>query len=115
LEPNPLVADGLAAFVKRSCPTCSMIVPQLREAAAHSMPFQVVSQDDPQFPGDVARMIDDRALDVSWLNAIEATPTLIRYKDGLEVERVMGWDRAAWQRLTGIAGLGDGLPATQPG
>ena len=52
---------------------------------------------------------------ISWLNAIEATPTLIRYKDGLEVERVMGWDRAAWQRLTGIAGLGDGLPATQPG
>ena len=115
MEPNPLVADGLAAFVKRSCPTCAMIVPQLREAAAHSMPFQVVSQDDPQFPGGVARMLDDRALDVSWLNAIEATPTLIRYKDGLEVERVMGWDRAAWQRLTGIASLGDGLPATQPG
>ena len=75
-----------------------MIVPQLREAAAHSMPFQVVSQDDPQFPGGVASMIDDRALDISWLNAIEATPTLIRYKDGLEVERVMGWDRAASDR-----------------
>ena len=30
-------------------------------------------------------------------------------------ERVMGWDRAAWQRLTGIATLGSNLPALVPG
>ena len=112
---NPIKENGLAAFVKRACPTCAMIVPQLRAAAAHSEAFQIVTQDDPQFPPGVARVIDDSALDISFLNNIEATPTLIRYEDGREVERVMGWDRAAWRRLTGITGLGEGLPATQPG
>lgn len=115
MEPNPLKPTGLAAFVKQACPTCAMIAPQLREAAAQSAAFQVVTQDDPQFPPGVTQLIDDRELDLSYLNNIEATPTLIRYEDGREVERVMGWDRAAWRRLTGIAGLGEGLPATQPG
>ena len=32
-----------------------------------------------------------------------------------EAERVMGWDRAAWQRLTGMSSIGKGLPASQPG
>ncbi len=82
---------------------------------AHSVSsFAVVSQDDPQFPSGV-RVIDDTALDHSWLNQIEATPTLIRYARGEEVERVVGWDREAWQRLTGIVGLGRQLPALQPG
>jgi thiol-disulfide isomerase/thioredoxin len=115
VEPNPIKANGLAAFVKQACPTCAMIAPQLREVAAQSDSFQVVTQDDPRFPPQVAQLIDDRELGLSYLNNIEATPTLIRYENGREVERVMGWDRAAWRRLTGIAGLGEGLPATQPG
>lgn len=114
MEPNPIQADGLVAFVKRACPTCAMLTPQLREAA-QTKSFQVVTQDDPQFPPDVAAVIDDRELDLSYLNNIEATPTLIRFANGREIERVMGWDRAAWRRLTGIAGLGEGLPPTQPG
>ena len=60
-------------------------------------------------------MIDDRELDHSWLNNIEATPTLIRFENGREVERIVGWDREAWQRLTGLNDLGKGLPAFQPG
>jgi hypothetical protein len=27
----------------------------------------------------------------------------------------MGWDRAAWQRLTGLRSLGAHLPALRPG
>lgn len=115
MEPNSINTDGLAAFVKRACPTCAMIAPQLREAAQHSGAFQIISQDDPQFPPGVAQVIDDRALDLSYLNEIEATPTLIRFEQGREVERVMGWDRAAWRRLTGLATLGEGLPPSQPG
>jgi hypothetical protein len=42
-------------------------------------------------------------------------PTLIHYRDGLEIERVVGWDRAGWQRLTGIADLGAHLPVMRPG
>ncbi len=110
-----LVADGLVAFVKRACPTCSMIAPQMKEAAQARSDFQVVTQDDAAFPPDVANLVDDSELDHSYLNNIEATPTLIRFAAGKEVERVMGWDRAAWQRLTGMAALGSALPPLVPG
>ena len=114
MNATALPADGLVAFVKRACPTCTLIEPQLREVAGAVPAFRVVSQDDPQFPGGV-EVIDDRELDHSWLNAIEATPTLIRYAGGREVERVVGWDRAGWQRLTGLGTLGRDLPAARPG
>ncbi len=110
-----LISDGLVAFVKRACPTCSMIAPQLREAAQARRDFQVVTQDDRAFPSGVANLVDDRELGHSYLNNIEATPTLIRFAGGKEIERVMGWDRAAWQRLTGIAALGSALPPLVPG
>lgn len=110
-----IVTDGLVAFVKRACPTCAMIEPQMREAARRLPRFRVVSQDDPHFPSGVEGVIDDRALDHSWLNRIEVTPTLIRFAGGKEVERVAGWDREGWRRLTGIRDLGEGLPASRPG
>ena len=112
---QPLIADGLVAFVKRACPTCSMIEPQMREVAQVRRDFQVVTQDDAGFPAQVANLVDDRELDHSYQNEIEATPTLIRFAAGREVERVMGWDRAGWQRLTGIATIGASLPPLQPG
>lgn len=110
-----LLSDGLVAFVKRGCPTCTMIEPQMAETSRARADFQVVTQDDPQFPAGVANVLDDRALDVSWTLGIEATPTLIRFSGGKEAERVSGWDRAAWQRLTGLASLGRTLPAMQYG
>lgn len=103
------------AFVKRACSTCALIEPQMREAARVLPHFRVVSQDDPRFPDGVEAVFDDRALDHSWANRIEATPTLIRYQGGSEIERVEGWDREGWRRLTGIARLGEGLPAFRPG
>lgn len=110
-----LISDGLVAFVKRACPTCSMIEPQMRQAARARHDFQVVTQDDASFPAGVDNCVDDRELDVSYLNRIEATPTLIHFAGGREIERVMGWDRAAWQRLTGVADLGSSLPPLVPG
>ena len=110
-----LPSDGLVAFVKRACPTCTLIEPQMREVARAVPGFHAVTQDDPQFPAGVNRIIDDRELDHSWLNEIEATPTLIRFEKGREVERVVGWDREGWRRLTGIAQLGNDLPALRPG
>ncbi|HZM46983.1 MAG TPA: thioredoxin family protein [Burkholderiales bacterium] len=110
-----LIADGLVVFAKRACPTCTLVEPVMRDLAQQSAAFQVVSQDDPQFPGGVASIVDDRELDHSWLNGIEITPTLIRYESGREVERVAGWDRDGWRRLTGVTELGEGLPAFKPG
>ena len=107
--------DGLVVFSKRACPTCALIEPVMQRAAKALPAFQVVSQDDPKFPARVSNLVDDRALDHSWLNQIEATPTLIRFEGGREKERVVGWDRDGWRRLTGIADLGDSLPAFRPG
>jgi hypothetical protein len=107
--------DGLAVFVKRACPACKLIEPVMQRVAADLKAFQVVSQDDPKFPARVAGIVDDRELDHSWLNNIEFTPTLIRFQGGREAERVVGWDREGWRRLTGVRDLGEGLPAMQPG
>jgi hypothetical protein len=108
-------ADGLVAFVKRACPTCTLIEKQMAQVARMADGFYVVSQDDPRFPAGVPRVIDDRELDLSWLNNIEATPTLIRFEAGREVERVEAWNREGWRKLTGIADLGEGLPTFRPG
>lgn len=110
-----LLSDGLVAFAKRACPTCTMIERPLRQLAARLPHFQVVSQDDPAFPSGVAHVVDDRELEHSWRNRIEATPTLIRFEGGREVERVEAWDRDGWRRLTGVADLGAELPAFRPG
>lgn len=110
-----LITDGLAVFSKRACPACALIEPVMQRVAREVRRFQVVSQDDPAFPAGVGNLIDDRELDHSWLNNIEFTPTLIRYENGREVERVAGWDRDGWRKLTGIHDLGEGLPASQPG
>ena len=110
-----LKPDGLVAFSKRACPTCELIEPVMQRVAKALPAFQVVSQDDPKFPSGVPDLVDDRELDYSWLNNIEATPTLVRFQGGREAERVVGWDREGWRRLTGIRDLGDGLPAFRPG
>jgi hypothetical protein len=110
-----LKTDGLVAFVKRACPTCALIEPVMQRAAEAMPGFQVVTQDDPGFPARVANRVDDRELDHSWLNEIEATPTLVRFENGRESERIVGWDRDGWRRLTGIRDLGEGLPVFQPG
>ena len=110
-----LMPDGLAVFVKRACPTCTLIEPVMQRTSKSVPAFQVVSQDDPKFPSGVANLLDDRELDQSWLNNIEATPTLIRFQGGREAERIVGWDRDGWRRLSGIRDLGEGLPAFQPG
>jgi thiol-disulfide isomerase/thioredoxin len=109
-----LPQDGLVVFVKRACPTCEMIAPVMQRAA-HGSALTVVTQDDPGFPAEVANVIDDRELDLSYLSGIEFTPTLIRFQEGREVERVEGWDRPAWRRLTGLADAGGDLPESQPG
>src|SRR5258705_10757074 len=94
-----LKSDGLVVFVKRACPTCALIEPVMQRAAGAVPVFLVVTQGDPRFPAKVAGVAGDRALDHSWLNNIEATPTLIRFQGGREADRIVGWDRHAWRGL----------------
>lgn len=105
---------GLVAVVKRDCPTCVLTAPVLAELAA-SGGLTVWSQDDPGFPEAVADRRYDESLDTSHRLHIEIVPTLIRFEDGREVARTYGWDRAEWQRLSGLAELGAALPAMRPG
>lgn len=106
--------DGLIAVVKRDCPTCELTEPVLAELAARAG-LTVLTQDDPAFPASVPARVDDTALDLSHRLRIEIVPTLIRLQAGAETARTHGWDRAEWEKLTGLAGLGPGLPALRPG
>ena len=112
---DPLIRDGLVVFAKRACETCVLVENEMRRASRELPGFRIISQDDPQFPSGVPDVVDDRELDWSWAHRIEIMPTLLRFVRGEEVERVEGWDRAGWQRLTGIADIGAGLPLQRPG
>jgi len=105
--------DGLVCFVKADCPTCQMVQPVLQQLRA-AVPLTVLTQDDLSFPAGV-EPVDDTSLELSYHHGIEIVPTLMKVESGKAVERLEGWDRAAWERLTGLSDLGDGLPGFRPG
>src|SRR5437868_976287 len=100
--------SGLVAFVKRECPTCTLVAPVLARLAKDA-DLTVFSQDDPTFPSGT-RVVDDRSLEFSWHHGIEAVPTLLRVRDGEVVGRATGWHRDEWAGVTGFDNLGPGLP-----
>lgn len=108
--PPPIPRDGLVAVVKRDCPVCQMVEPVLA-----SLPVVVYSQDDPAFPASVPAVRDDTALEVSLALDIQTVPTLLRFQAGAEAGRTEGWLRSTWEEMTGVAGLGPGLPDHRPG
>jgi hypothetical protein len=110
---RPRLPDGVVAFVKRECPTCALVAPVLAQLASQRE-LTVYTQDDPAFPPGL-EPVDDRSLEMSWHHEIEAVPTLIRVEGGVESARVLGWHRGEWEALTGVAGLGAGLPDWRPG
>ena len=110
---TPPLPEGAVAFVKRDCPTCELVAPVL-ERLDGNVALTVYTQDDPDFPDGVAARYD-ADLAVSWHHRIEAVPTLIRVIGGSERERVLGWHREEWEKLTGVSGLGPGLPEFRPG
>lgn len=100
---------GVVAVVKRECPTCVLVAPVLAELRAAGVDITVYTQDDPSFP-DGLDPVDDTALDESYRLGIETVPTLIAGD-----RRVVGWQRSQWEDLTGVDGLGAGLPDYRPG
>ncbi|WP_051581605.1 thioredoxin family protein [Pseudonocardia acaciae] len=109
-EAHGIPADGLVAVVKRDCPTCQLVEPVLA-----ALPVTVYTQDDPTFPESVAGVRDDTALDVSLALDIETVPTLLRFENGTETARTVGWLRPDWEELAGVTGLGTELPEYRPG
>jgi hypothetical protein len=106
--------DGYVAFVKASCPTCQLVAPALIRLRETRAPLTVYSQDDPVFPQG-AEPLDDTDLRSSYEAHIEVVPTLLRVKAGVAVDRVEGWLRTDWERVTGINDLGAGLPPYRAG
>jgi hypothetical protein len=92
-----------------------MIQPVLAALAGGYLPLTVFTQDDPEFPSGLATVIDDTGLAYSYHLDIEVVPTLIRIENGREMDRIIGWDCEEWEQFTGIAGLGQDLPAQRPG
>jgi hypothetical protein len=111
----PMPTDGLIVVAKRDCPTCTLIEPVYRQLADSGLPFSVYSQDDPAFPASLNGVHDDRSLEASFHLDIEIVPTVIRMEGGKETGRSFGWHRGDWEELTGVSGLGPGLPELRPG
>ncbi|HVM09641.1 MAG TPA: thioredoxin family protein [Acidimicrobiales bacterium] len=89
----------LVVVVKSDCPTCQLVTPLLPRIDA-----RVVSEDD------AAGLVE------SYSMGIETVPTIVVLDgSGREVERLEGWDAVAWERVTGVDGLGEGLPPHRPG
>ena len=99
-------------FVKESCGTCKLIEPLLPEIL-NQLDVELVSQDDADFPEGYAVTFDE-SLERSYRANIEIVPTLIKEHDSGEVSRIYGWDKAAWQEITGLQ-FTIKLPLFQPG
>ncbi len=113
---DALVANGLVAYVKRDCATCDLVQPVLQQLIDAGVLTQVISQDDPSFPAVTGVPIThDADLGLSWHADIETVPTLLRRENGGAADHTVGWHRQQWEELTGIDGLGPGLPDQRPG
>lgn len=110
---NVKLQDGVLIFAKRECETCQM-VEQVIGQIAGKMSALVYTQDDPSFPS-TATALDDTSLESSFAFDIEAVPTVVLIKNGKEIGRTFGWHRSEWEKLTGLRGLGEGLPEMRPG
>jgi hypothetical protein len=108
--------EGIVVVVKRDCPTCTLIAPVIGQLADRlGRALTVFSQDDPTFPDTVPAVVDDRSLETSWRLDVSTVPTMVKVTGGREQERTEGWERARWEAVTGVTGLGAGLPGYRPG
>ena len=92
-------------IVKKSCPTCELIEPVVRELAdTYGASLQVYVQDDAAYLTELPQQADDTALAFSYQQNIEIVPTLIRHETEAQSEqRLVGWDRQEWQEFTQTA------------
>lgn len=111
--PGSIPRDGLVIVIQRGCHACELLVPHLAAWQVRQPDILIVSQ-DAGYPPEMTASAD---LDLSLSRHLEvtSTPALVRLTDGHAGDRVEGWDRDAWQRLSGWAELGQDLPEWVPG
>jgi thiol-disulfide isomerase/thioredoxin len=126
---------AVLAFVKSDCATCQMVMPIIGAAMASfgsAIDLWPISQDEDggrelrerlmpvaldasggDAPGSTAFPLDDAALAASFACAIETVPTLLLLDEaGNEAQRLIGFDRAAWQDL--VSGLASSAGVAAP-
>ena len=106
--------DGCAVFVKAACPTCQMVVPALARLRDSGAALTIFTQEDPDFPPGLGA-VDDTDLRRSYEAGVEIVPTLLTVESGRVTGTLQGWLRADWERVTGVPGLGEGLPEHRAG
>ena len=120
-----MLAGGptLLVFVHSDCPTSALALRHL--AAAEGAPTRavIVAEEPPEEAARLARRTGIRSAvlsqeppyELSRAHAVEAVPTAVVVDGGgVATETVVGWDRAAYERLLGVS-LPDRGPATKPG
>ena len=98
--------DGYVAFVKEDCPTCVLISPVLSKFAESGRLNAVFSQDNKDFPA-LDLTVDDTDLQLSYQLDIETVPTLLKFEDGIEVGRIVGWLKSEWEEFCETSELCD--------
>jgi hypothetical protein len=101
---KPTLPDGLVAIIKRDCPTCVTVAPVLADLASR-LPLTVYTQDNVSAWSDLAlppslNPVEDTSLALSWHHHIDTVPTVLRVENGIERDRIVGWDRSQWQAFT---------------
>ena len=85
--------DGFHLVVKRDCPTCTLIEPEIRklvESGDFGQNLRIYIQDDPSYLSDLSQSVSDASLESSYRLKIETVPTLIRFEKGEETSRSVG-------------------------
>ena len=110
--------DGFHLVVKRDCPTCTLIEPEIRklvESGDFGHNFRIHIQDDPSYLSDLSQSVSDASLESSYRLKIETVPTLIQFENGEETSRSVGWVRKEWIQLLNDSMFGEHLPESRPG
>ena len=97
-----MVPDGITIYVNDECPTCALVSPVV-DQLGRTGAVRVVNEDE------------DDGVAESWHLGVRTVPTLVRIKEGQEVERLEGWLRQRWEDFTGVAPLGPDLPPYRAG
>jgi len=108
-------------FAHADCPTSVLALRRLGAARADGAALVCVAQETPEAAARLARrtgvaftvLAEDAPYDVSRAYGVDAVPTAVVLERGEEVERVIGWDAEAYERLLGLELPGE--PRWKPG
>ncbi|MEE8129745.1 MAG: hypothetical protein V3T48_05630, partial [Vicinamibacterales bacterium] len=104
-RPYPPPTKSVLAFVKEDCPTCQLVMPLVERLHTETAldvlaPGQTAEGNEilVNRHGLTVPMLDDSDLKVSFAYDIETVPHIVVADvDGVEVDRLVGFDRAEWQ------------------